>query len=854
MRYKMVHASLQQAPEYSAVSYCWGAPVPIGGLKEIFVNGLSVRIRPTLYSFLKTLTIRYPGMSLWIDAICINQSDDTERNHQISIMGEIFGAAQEVLVWLGAGDDDFSYAMDHIGNAQPQTTYNPLIFSDCAEKLFRATYWTRRWVIQEFALAKEIKVVCGSYLTGWDNITAKINNQVLRNDPSLQQKLRLFKSLRYLVPGTKTLLYLMGMFRDARCTEPLDRAFALRGLAADGERLSPNYRDSVCDLFFRVLSMLPTEGVQPVMFGYRWQHRAAIRLSKYLAITRENLLSSLTSASTDRLFAVFEYVGSVTKVSAARQSTPEHHLADKSTSFPLEVQFGGDPPPVLRGSTGLRPGDLVYSLPSTARTSRGFYIAFGPSAVDQAVTGIIIEWPKNGRPRGVKAEEDNAYSTRRPNEGLRDKRIEFIKHAVLGGVSKCARNSPALSTQPRVLCHINRVTLVLLWLLDVQQLDHLWQIRERIQDWSVRTGPRCSCSRDEEPHQHDPKTGEHQNSTAGIQVSPGSHLYESWAKEVTLPWIDHILPAREDTDRDEDCGLQSGEERDFIYDATTALSQAAGSGFANFVEYLVSSGNCKVDWPDDMGRTPLWWAASNGHGDVVRILIDAGANKNCKDQSSGDTALITASRFGHEMVVRVLTKAGALTDLKDNDGENALMVAARSNNIEVARILIAAGAMTNYQNRDGESALMVAARSNNIEIVRILIAAGAFKEYQNRDGETALIIAARSNNIEIVRILIEAGVYKDEQNNKGETALMIAARSNSIEVVRILIKGGADMDCINKHLETALMIAARSLNIEMMDLLTEAGAYEDFKNNDGETARMIVARLSGNKELSLASK
>jgi hypothetical protein len=206
MRYKMVHASLQQAPEYSAVSYCWGAPVPIGGLKEIYVNGLSVRIRPTLYSFLETLTIRYPGTSLWIDAICINQSDDSERNHQISIMGEIFGAAQEVLVWLGSGDDDLSYAMDHIGNSQPQTTYNPLIFSDCAEKLLQATYWTRRWVIQEFALAKKIKVVCGSYLTGWENITDKITDEVLRNEPSLQQKLELFKSSRSPVLRTMTLL------------------------------------------------------------------------------------------------------------------------------------------------------------------------------------------------------------------------------------------------------------------------------------------------------------------------------------------------------------------------------------------------------------------------------------------------------------------------------------------------------------------------------------------------------------------------------------------------------------------------------------------------------------------------
>ena len=37
----------------------------------------------------------------WIDAICIQQSDVSERNHQVRMMGLIYKRAAFVLAWLG---------------------------------------------------------------------------------------------------------------------------------------------------------------------------------------------------------------------------------------------------------------------------------------------------------------------------------------------------------------------------------------------------------------------------------------------------------------------------------------------------------------------------------------------------------------------------------------------------------------------------------------------------------------------------------------------------------------------------------------------------------------------------------
>jgi hypothetical protein len=38
--------------------------------------------------------------NLWIDALCINQRHDQERNHEIQQMGRTYQSAAEVIVWL----------------------------------------------------------------------------------------------------------------------------------------------------------------------------------------------------------------------------------------------------------------------------------------------------------------------------------------------------------------------------------------------------------------------------------------------------------------------------------------------------------------------------------------------------------------------------------------------------------------------------------------------------------------------------------------------------------------------------------------------------------------------------------
>ena len=40
-------------------------------------------------------------VNLWIDSICINQTDIPEKNIQVAMMGEIYNKADQVVIWLG---------------------------------------------------------------------------------------------------------------------------------------------------------------------------------------------------------------------------------------------------------------------------------------------------------------------------------------------------------------------------------------------------------------------------------------------------------------------------------------------------------------------------------------------------------------------------------------------------------------------------------------------------------------------------------------------------------------------------------------------------------------------------------
>jgi hypothetical protein len=89
---------IEQASSYEALSYRWDAPT---GTRPITCEGKRLLITPNCESALRHLRGRWFSRSLWIDAVCIDQSNSLEKSGQVSLMSEIYKRCSRVVVWLG---------------------------------------------------------------------------------------------------------------------------------------------------------------------------------------------------------------------------------------------------------------------------------------------------------------------------------------------------------------------------------------------------------------------------------------------------------------------------------------------------------------------------------------------------------------------------------------------------------------------------------------------------------------------------------------------------------------------------------------------------------------------------------
>ena len=189
-------ASLDDEPSYTALSYVWGTDVPS---TAVLVNGKLVLVRKNLAAVLGCLQQIDRSVNLWVDAICINQGDITEKSYQVQMMAKIYERSIEVLVWLGPAEDGSDAAVEKLEDIGEKTIragiqdfratdipnwLNPDVderlqrlktslgglaereglelFHPALIPLFKRDYWTRVWVLQEFSILKTLMIQCGS--------------------------------------------------------------------------------------------------------------------------------------------------------------------------------------------------------------------------------------------------------------------------------------------------------------------------------------------------------------------------------------------------------------------------------------------------------------------------------------------------------------------------------------------------------------------------------------------------------------------------------------------------------------------------------------------------------------------
>jgi hypothetical protein len=292
---------LDNCQPFDALSYVWGDPEPSS---RIIGNGIEIRVTQNLFLALRRLRAEAKSsvVKLWIDAICINQEDNLERSVQVMLMQRIYLQAVTVIIWLG----DFHIEKEICVEAAKQFTSMATVLKNGSgvntprlqeithvlrapetavshhfrHWLKQATSWhliqtvvsskwfTRVWVLQEFALARDITIMLGEHsFRSFDMFICALYIRKIHFHLTTTENMYLDRVVRiYLTRFPDSLLPQLETARIFHATDARDKVYAVLSLPA-GEvndshirsLLRPDYSKAVWEVYANVVRQFTSQ-------------------------------------------------------------------------------------------------------------------------------------------------------------------------------------------------------------------------------------------------------------------------------------------------------------------------------------------------------------------------------------------------------------------------------------------------------------------------------------------------------------------------------------------------------------------------------------------------------------------
>jgi len=292
---------------YEAVSYTWGTHADIS---PITVDGKRFSVTSNLALALRNLRDPSVSRNLWIDAICIDQSNVVEKSAQVVLMRQIYAGARSVLIWLGPEADGSSMAMKYLQSLWLlEGRPSPIIFdgggdweewyknrvskgwesghlsansdqakardrawtesslSSALEAFFSRSWWNRAWIVQEVAHAKKATIICGSEKLSWMSLesyfvkyhgtTMIFVQQPELNDPRIfalnracQLVIARIMNLHETVGWKMTLFSNLSYLSHNQASDPRDKVYGILGLKNNMDHgIIPDYGKLPCQVY-----------------------------------------------------------------------------------------------------------------------------------------------------------------------------------------------------------------------------------------------------------------------------------------------------------------------------------------------------------------------------------------------------------------------------------------------------------------------------------------------------------------------------------------------------------------------------------------------------------------------------
>lgn len=178
-RAKLIKQSLNYPTHYEALSYAWGGCQPSMPLfleSDAIGEGLiDMPITAELCSALQYLRDPREDKCLWLDAVCISQSDTTEREQQIGLMHRVFHRANLVHIWLTPVRPNQELIIGKLGRLvdKPESlsAWGRVldVYKD-VESIGEIRYWSRQWVFSEMIQGRELLLHCKSWTLSMEHL------------------------------------------------------------------------------------------------------------------------------------------------------------------------------------------------------------------------------------------------------------------------------------------------------------------------------------------------------------------------------------------------------------------------------------------------------------------------------------------------------------------------------------------------------------------------------------------------------------------------------------------------------------------------------------------------------------
>lgn len=292
------------APRYNAISYAWGR----AALATILIDGQRMEVRHNCRDALAQAASFDSSTLLWVDSVCINQGNLSEKGQQVRRMFDIYKNAANVLSCIGNSDEDsrwlFAECRKHAAelktsgidgrlkvefpelasrltgrfsnlNPEERAVLQPL--QHVYHEFGHREYWNRCWIRQEvLAGGEEVYVLCGddaipfSQLQDmdaslrWRHRSSELNGNPLKH---------LFYTLEYTNAKAGCIGSLVNMTLQTECRDPRDRIYSLLALV-NWERnhiqpIDPDYSISPWQLAQRIILGMNSHKIQMILQALR---------------------------------------------------------------------------------------------------------------------------------------------------------------------------------------------------------------------------------------------------------------------------------------------------------------------------------------------------------------------------------------------------------------------------------------------------------------------------------------------------------------------------------------------------------------------------------------------------------